>query len=123
MKKAKEELIKKIAKLERELDNVNTKIPMADIANELTALYKKIELIDESVMEVKYGKGTKAQKMGKKGAMNLDKDIREMVRDVKSEFQSFTRGLASTIRLLAARKDYNEQTNKLEATLKILQEK
>ena len=41
MEKSIEELTEKVKKLEKELDNVNSKISMADIAAEITALYAK----------------------------------------------------------------------------------
>ena len=122
MEKGKEELTEKVIKLEKQLDNVNSKVPMADIANEITALCKKIDLLESTIKEIKYGDHTKAKKMSRTGASTLDKDLRSMIRDVKSEAQAFNKGLESTIRLLSARKQYNEQIDKLEAKLKILKE-
>ena len=60
--------------------------------------------------------------MSRTAASGLDKDLRSMIRDVHSEAQTFNKGLESTIRLLAARKVYNEEIDKLEAQLKILKE-
>ena len=61
--------------------------------------------------------------MSRAGASTLDKDLRSMIRDVRSEAQTFNKGLESTIRLLAARKAYNEEIDKLEAKLKSFKSK
>ena len=122
MEKGIESLTEKVKKLEKELDNVNSKISMADIAAEITALCKKIDLLESSVKEIKYGDHSKTKQMSRTAASGLDKDLRSMIRDVHSEAQTFNKGLESTIRLLAARKVYNEEIDKLEAQLKILKE-
>lgn len=119
MEKSIEELTEKVKKLEKELDNVNSKISMADIAAEITTLCKKINLLESSVKEIKYGDHTKTKQMSRAGASTLDKDLRSMIRDVRSEAQTFNKGLESTIRLLAARKAYNEEIDKLEAKLRV----
>ena len=62
MEKGIESLTEKVKKLEKELDNVNSKISMADIAAEITALCKKIDLLESSVKEIKYGDHSKTNR-------------------------------------------------------------
>ena len=119
MKKGIAELTKKAEKLEEELDNVNTKLPMAEIANELTVTVKKIDLLQESIDGIWRG-GEDGNKVGRKAALSIDKELREKTADIKSLSYTFFKQFDSTIRLLQKRKTLETTIDKYEFAIEQL---
>jgi chaperonin cofactor prefoldin len=123
MDKAKEDLEKRIATLEKQFDQVDPRYNLTLVGQELTALYKKVDILNQSMEDVKYAPSDKTREMSREGERTLDKDLREMTADIKSEFQSFTRGFAYAVRTLQKRKSFQDEIIKYEDAIAALKAK
>ncbi|MCM8533452.1 MAG: hypothetical protein NE330_19955 [Lentisphaeraceae bacterium] len=119
MEKGVENLTEKAEKLERELDNVNSKLTMAEIADELTATTKKVNLLKESIDELwKGGKNGKA--VSSTASSAIDRELRKKINEVRGNAYTFFRQFDSAFRMLEQRKKMQATIDKYEFAIEQL---
>ncbi|MCM8538556.1 MAG: hypothetical protein NE334_21620 [Lentisphaeraceae bacterium] len=111
MEKGIEKLIDKSKSLEKELDNVNSKLTMAEIAAELTATTQKVNLLENSIKDL-WSSGKSGQRVSKTSALAIDRELRKRMNEIKSNTHTFFKQFDSAFRMLEQRKKLQNTVDK-----------
>ena len=115
--KTRKELMVEQEKLQRTYDNPSAKISHETISDELTAIYKKIELIDYSIEDVLNG-GKDAKRLSDDSAKVIERQIRDRASSIKSTFTTYSRGFDNLLRQLRKRHTQQDSIDRQEALIK-----
>ena len=115
--KARKELLSKQEKLQRAYDNPSSKISHETISDELTANYKKVELIDYAIEDV-LNSGEQTKRLSSSSAKIVEKQIRDRASNIKSSFDTYSRGFDNLLRQLRKRRSHQDSIDRLEALIK-----
>ena len=113
MKKAIAELEKNRDHLEKEFAKEKPSKDLSLLSKEITAINKKIDLLEHSIQDTIYG-GKEGQGVSKNKARIIDKEIREKVSDLDANLTTLSRGLNTLYIKLKGLKQADDLVKKYE---------